>query len=231
MPKKRLMAMQPTAPESPHRAAARDASGTPQTEPTRGAVLWLVTWSIACGLGFAMLWSYGAAPGQAAAPPRIWPADCGIERARDALTVVMFVHPHCACTRASLAELHRFAARTDEHAALTVCVFRPAGAPDDWHRTGLWHAARRIPGVAVRRDDGGAAALCFGARTSGQVVAYDHAGSLVFHGGITPERGHSGDSLGLDALVALAGGIAPENRQTPVFGCPIHDAPNEGSVR
>ncbi len=62
----------------------------------------------------------------------------------------------------------------------------------------------------------------FGAATSGHVMLYDAAGRLHFSGGITPARGHEGDSLGRDAVIDLIEAYRSAGRRcSPVFGCPL----------
>jgi hypothetical protein len=102
-----------------------------------------------------------------------------------------------------------------------VLFLKPAGSSDDWERTDLWQSAASIPGVSVVVDDGGAEARRFHAVTSGQTALYDVEGHLMFSGGITASRGHSGDNAGRSAIVSLlyAGGV--ERTETSVFGCPL----------
>ena len=61
----------------------------------------------------------------------------------------------------------------------------------------------------------------FGAQTSGDVVVYDAAGALRFHGGITISRGHVGHNLGHARVDAIVHGASTGVAQTPVFGCAL----------
>jgi hypothetical protein len=63
----------------------------------------------------------------------------------------------------------------------------------------------------------------FGAQTSGHVFLYDKLGVLRFQGGITPSRGHAGDSYGQAAILSLLRGGRPERDAAPVFGCPLDE--------
>jgi hypothetical protein len=60
--------------------------------------------------------------------------------------------------------------------------------------------------------------------TSGQVLLYDVSGRLVFRGGITAGRGHAGDNVGRDNVVAFLLHDTVPAESTPVFGCSIDDA-------
>jgi hypothetical protein len=67
----------------------------------------------------------------------------------------------------------------------------------------------------------------FGAATSGQTLLYAADGRLLFNGGITESRGHSGDNAGRSAILSLVLGLtsAPTGQplSTPVYGCPLFD--------
>jgi hypothetical protein len=102
-----------------------------------------------------------------------------------------------------------------------VFFYRPIHEPSAWVRTDLWRSANSIPGVQVLEDPEGALARRFGASTSGQTLLYNAGGRLVFNGGITAARGHSGDNNGRQAIVALLQGASPEQNITPVFGCSL----------
>jgi len=64
-------------------------------------VLWL---ALACA-GMAALWLYSITAGKEGAPPDRWPASSSLQRAPGASTLVMFVHPRCPCSQASISEL------------------------------------------------------------------------------------------------------------------------------
>ena len=63
--------------------------------------------------------------------------------------------------------------------------------------------------------------VVFHAETSGQTALYDATGNLLFSGGITSARGHEGDNDGRAAVVSLLTSDGAEERETPVFGCPL----------
>ena len=59
------------------------------------------------------------------------------------------------------------------------------------------------------------------ASTSGQTLLFDRDGDLIFSGGITGGRGHSGDNAGRDAIVSLVESGESTLDETPVFGCSL----------
>jgi hypothetical protein len=178
-----------------------------------------VVWLGSTAGGLAFFWSYENTPGIRMAVPAQWPVASGISPVPGIATLIMFAHPQCPCTRASVGELESLMAHCDGRVRAHVIFYKPHGLPDDWAHTDLWRSAEAIPGVEVQCDEEGAEAGRFGATTSGFVVLYDQLGHLRFNGGITSERGHSGDNEGLSAIVAILNGLPPHVTTTPVFGC------------
>lgn len=187
------------------------------------ATLWLLVVSI--GLWF--LWGYENTPGVSAAAPLLWPAESKIQRATDRATLVMLVHPHCPCTRATMGELASIMAHTQGRLTAYVLFLKPQGFSEDWEKTDLWQSAASIPGVNVMIDEGGAEARLFNSSTSGQTILYDAKGRALFSGGITGSRGHSGDNAGRSAIVSLVNTGTAEQAETKVFGCPLFDENSE----
>jgi hypothetical protein len=178
-------------------------------------------WLIAAGAGLAALWKYDNAPGERAAAPRTWPAGTALVRASEQPTLILLAHPHCSCTRASLAELAETLARATIQPRTYVLFLKPEGFSDEWATTDLWRAAEALPNVTVIRDDAGSEARRFGVSTSGQTLLYDQAGSLLFSGGITGSRAHQGDNDGRRSIVALLNRNSPARTSTDVFGCSL----------
>ncbi len=102
------------------------------------------------------------------------------------MTLVMFVHPRCSCSRASLRELAYIMARARHNLTAHIFFYQPAHRPDTWIETDLWHYARTIPFTTVHRDPDGKLAERFGALASGQVVLFRPDGRRVFYGASQP---------------------------------------------
>jgi len=176
----------------------------------------IAIWLPAIGFGFRTLLRYSYTAGTAAQPPSRWP---GKTPNRPAL--LLFAHPNCPCTRATLNELSGILARARTRPETTVIFHIPASEPGTWGQTDLWRTAKSLPGVQVIDDRGGVWSRRFGAYTSGQVLFYDAGGKLGFNGGITPARGHEGSNYGREAILALLNNREPEHKMTPVFGCSL----------
>lgn len=184
-------------------------------------------WALITSAGLALLWNYENEPGPAATAPSQWPSDSQLHLSTDRATLVMLTHPHCPCTRASIGELARLMTQAQGRVTAYVLFVKPAGSSDDWERTDLWQSAATIPGVSVVVDDDGAEARRFHAVTSGQTALYDVEGRLLFSGGITASRGHSGDNAGRSAIVSLLNTGDAERTETFVFGCSLSGSRSE----
>lgn len=184
-----------------------------------GGALWL----LAIGIGLWMLWNYQNSAGAAGVPPPRWPVNSRVEPVAGQATLVIMAHPHCPCSRASIGELALVMARCQGRVSAYVLFFKPPDFPEGWERTDLWDSAGRIPGVTVLSDEGGIEASRFNAVTSGTAMLYNAEGRLLFSGGITGSRGHSGENEGRSAIVALVTGEAATRAETPVFGCSLVD--------
>ncbi len=187
-------------------------------------------WLGAVSYGMFALLTYSNTPGEnAGEAPNNWPVQSALRFEPGKPRLVMFIHPKCPCTRASLNELAGLMAHCQGLVETTVVIIRPLGADAAWEKTDLRRRAEAIPGVTTQVDDGGREARLFRATTSGMIVLYDEGGRLQFSGGITSARGHEGDNAGLLDIDDLLHGRAVSQKQTLVFGCSLL-APRPSSV-
>lgn len=183
----------------------------------------ILAWMGAVGAGIERIWNYASTPGMSSSAPRAWPGSSLISPHAGRATLVMFVHPRCSCTRASLQELQGILNRSRAAPAVWILLLDPLSAGSDWDRTPIADAARRIGNATVVTDAVGAEAARFGASTSGHVVIYDSSGRLQFSGGITGARGHVGDNDGRRSVLTLLRNDQAHLHRHPVFGCGFHD--------
>lgn len=187
----------------------------------RGRLLLLTAvWTAGVVLALAALERYKATPGAVGnTPPRF--LAMGVDASPGHAKLLMFIHPKCPCSKASLSELTEVIAQTATDASVEIVFVTPAGVKPRWESTPLWELASTIPGTKVVRDEAGIRAKKLGAETSGFVLLYDGDGRLRFSGGITRSRGHLGDNSGRRALCALLAGGTHREATSPVFGCPL----------
>ncbi|MBI3819433.1 MAG: RedB protein [Planctomycetes bacterium] len=183
--------------------------------------LGVLFWFSTVTFGIYELAAYSNAPCPEPKAPETWPADASIVRNAGKDTLLLFAHPKCPCTRATMGELAILLTRAPDRCTTTVLFYAPDSGGEDWLDTDLWRDAKNIPGVRVVADRGGVEARRFHVETSGEALVYDKNGSLVFSGGITASRGHAGDNPGRESIeqwLLKGRRLSPDN---PVFGCSL----------
>jgi hypothetical protein len=195
-------------------------------------VLLGATWVAALAFGGRTLFRYETTPGRVGTVASSWPSGSVVPHQADKPTLLMFAHPHCPCTRASVGELAQIMAHALGKVNAYVLFVKPPNAGADWDDTDLRASAAAIPGVTVVTDENGKEASRFGAETSGHTLVFDRNGALVFTGGITASRGHAGNNAGESAVLAALSQQAVDHPRTPVFGCSLakRTSDSEGKV-
>ena len=190
---------------------------------TGATVLWLA----GVGYGIEQMSRYALTPAVQQPLMPTWPAASSLARTPGRTTLVMFVHPQCPCTRASLAELEQIITANSGNTPPTLDTFvvflTPSSMPAGWVASSLLDRARGLRGVSVVSDTNGQEARLFHADISGLVVLYDSHGDLMFSGGITGGRGETGDNAGLRRVRAILTASSVSPQRAPVFGCPLRE--------
>ncbi len=143
-------------------------------------------------------------------------------RKREEPELLLFAHPFCSCTVATMAELAKIQVRRKPGTIapiVTVLFYRPRNS--GWGPNDLWNKANSIENVHAILDDDGRESRRFGAHTSGYALLYSAEGELLFGGGVTGSRGHEGDNDGLDLLEASLDSRRPSGITSRVFGCAL----------
>ena len=190
----------------------------------RGLFLFIaIVWIVVVGIGFMALYKYEFKAGTTDYLAEQWPKETSIPWNPNMYQLIMFAHPQCPCTKASLGELELIMAQGQGKVSASVLFSKPKQFDEEWTRSDLFQKAGKIPGVRVLIDDQSQQAKLFGGTTSGQTFLYDRQGQLVFAGGITSSRGHSGDNEGRSAIVNLINHKPTSVSRTPFFGCLLYD--------
>ena len=197
--------------------------------------LLLALWLAAASLAIGWTIREGAKTDPVASGAKLWPAESRIRIDERKATLLMFFHPHCSCSRASLRGL----AATLERRRIPLNAFLievwPEGAAEHWRHTDIHELAGSIPNTTLIVDKSGFEARAFDSTTSGDVYIFSASKQLLFHGGITSSRGHEGDSDGECAVAKLLEGSSTEQSNTKVFGCQLtrrgnENQPNSGTA-
>jgi hypothetical protein len=182
---------------------------------------YLVTtlWACAILACFAAVERHANQPAAVPPPGITWPVDSAIEPAPGQATALIFAHPKCPCTQASIQQFQRIEARHPGAFSTIVLFTIPESDQEDWTSTRLVQQAGNLRSARVVFDPGGREASRFRAAVSGQVLLFSKTGRLLYSGGVTAARGHEGDNAGQDAFEhALAHPDDPA-AHFPIYGC------------
>lgn len=176
-------------------------------------------WLFALVGSFAALNWYKQLPGAVGVIKTHWPQNVSYDYHHNQYNFVMFAHPKCGCTKASLGELENLIRDTGSKLNVKIFFYHPKKTPASWTETDSKIAAEKIPGVEVYTDEGGEVARRFGAMTSGQVMVYSPQGDLAYAGGITESRGHVGPNNGSRSIASVVESGITNIKTQPTFGC------------
>lgn len=190
----------------------------------------LLVWLLALIFGGAAIGHYATTDGARGEAPARWPAESAIAPRAGRSTALIFAHPQCPCTAASLAEFGGVIAESASEVDAYALFLDPQSLGDDWTHSRLWEQTERLDGVDCIADIDGHEAALFGAHTSGQVLLYDQHGELIFQGGVTGSRGHEGPNQARSTLAEKLAGTSASttpSTQGTVFGCPLFSPQDE----
>jgi hypothetical protein len=181
----------------------------------------LTIWGLVVGVGMLLVGDYAARPGVAASAPAQWPSESPIRPDGKRPTLLIFLHPRCPCSRASVAEFASISSDCGDRVSVHAVLLQPEGGRERWGQSDIEADLADLPRLRIWPDRGGAETRRFGVSTSGHVLLYDPGGRLIFGGGITPARGHQGASGGGEAVRAGILGTGGGGPKYPVFGCAL----------
>lgn len=183
-------------------------------------ILLLLAWLSGCVVCIGVLLIYSNTPGEQGEGAEYLPQNSRIQLDEERATLVMYAHPHCPCTAASIEELARLQARLEGQFLTYIVFYVPENVDLSWEEKGLWDRASALADTVVIADRGGALSKLAGAEISGTVGLYSPDGRVQYFGGITPSRGHEGDNVGTIAVVDYFNGGTIQQYGT-VYGCQI----------
>ena len=101
-------------------------------------------WLLLVGIGFSKLLIYSNTPGQAAISTLNWPTNSHVVRDSELATLLIFGHPKCPCSKASVGELERLMPHIVGKIKAFVVFVKPKGVLNDWAMEDLWKYINRI---------------------------------------------------------------------------------------
>ncbi len=178
-----------------------------------------IAWIVIIFFCIYLLMQYEGFPGEKGRAPQFL-APNKIIKTTNLPTLILFVHPRCPCTRATINELSIIMTKCKDKVNANVLFFTPTGYPDSWAKTDTYYSTKLIPQVKVYFDRGGKQIKRFHALTSGHVLLYDSSKKLIFSGGITKSRGNIGANLGLYSVIEkIKANKEQKVTETSVYGC------------
>ena len=102
----------------------------------------LIVWGLVIGSGMLLFEIYSFQPGQAGSPPAWWPEESLIPRDADRSTLLIFLHPRCPCSQASVEELAYILSQTRRRVTPHALLFSPT---HPWRQRARPASKRRLP--------------------------------------------------------------------------------------
>ena len=115
----------------------------------------LAVWGLVVGSGLFFLESYSFRPGDSGSPPVMWPTASRVRPHSGRSNLLIFLHPQCPCSRASVDELRTIlrAMRNSGVSPCSVLATRRWRCPVG--RFGARGRAGKMPDVEIYYDAGG----------------------------------------------------------------------------
>ncbi len=173
-------------------------------------------WILCASAGVGSMLVYSLTPGSHPVVRKI-PTDSEIQISKSRPNLLVFLHPKCSCSHATLSELRGLLPDLGE-TSVTI-IFNNPNKELSWISGDLFQETKKLPNVKIFVDDGSLETLRFGVKTSGHVVLMNETGKAVFSGGITPMRGHGGENIGTNFIRSWIKGRGPASSITDIFGC------------
>jgi len=176
-------------------------------------------WIVGISIGMWQLVAYSTTPGPTTEVRAVWPQQSTLQLETESHTLLVFMHPRCPCSRATLNSMARVLASAEVEVVPKFIFGCPSTESATWAQTDLWTFAEGLGQPILDWDS--AESQLFGAVTSGHVMLFAPTGELVFSGGVTIGRGHEGDAIGKCALSEALRGKNAANDRFQIYGCPI----------
>ena len=136
-------------------------------------------------------------------------------------TLLLFLHPHCPCTKATIKNLDSVLNTSPDTVNFYAVAFCPLDETEQWVQSPIMNTLIEDLDAKVIIDHGSEISSAFGIKCSGHILLYSDRGELQFDGGITSSRGHEGYCLPQNDLQKILSNDAEQPVHWPVFGCPL----------
>ena len=180
----------------------------------------VLVWGACVLLGLLQAWTYEMTPGGSGQTPGQFPAKTELKLPGDKSSLLVFMHPKCPCSQATLEKLQELKEKVQDKLDVQVVMYYPKEKGPAFIEDSLAKGTRKL-GYAVIPDEEGTEAKRFGAQTSGHAFMFSSDKKLLFSGGLTSARGHAGPSAASENILAILSASDPSLRSAETFGCCI----------
>lgn len=180
----------------------------------------LCAWLGLVFLGLSRLNDFSQTPGKSSEVPFKFPSHSTLASRSKKPLLLVFIHPKCVCSRATVSELEKLIPHLS-NIEVKVIFNQFSGRDIAWTKNDLWVRAEKIKGIEMILDERSRETQMFKVETSGHTFLFDEKGELVFSGGITPARGHEGESNGQMMIKKWIKTRANMSTFEKVFGCEL----------
>ncbi|GAA4426521.1 hypothetical protein GCM10023155_14820 [Bremerella cremea] len=179
----------------------------------------VLVWGCLIAVGFIALLFYHNTPGTRSDSNPVWQVNRLIELDPSRANLLVFIHPQCPCSTATMGELARIQAACGSNVLTHLILYQPDN--EKWSTASMMAQAIEIPNLHILADPKGNLAKQFGAETSGHAMLFAPDGHRIFSGGITAGRGCEGDNPGRQAVISYVNQHQVFCDKASVYGCPI----------
>ena len=180
-------------------------------------------WLIAISTGLYFLYQYQNKNGELGTSSSHWIESSNIHFEENKNNVLMFLHPYCPCSRASLNELAKILSHKIKPSTVKIILAKPESKDSNWvYESPLYKITKELNFQSLI-DKNSHESKLFEAKTSGLVLIFNKDKKLMFRGGITDSRGHEGDNKGAQKALTILQSISSQSlEEFFVFGCEIY---------
>lgn len=180
--------------------------------------IFLIIW---IGLVMGGLWSlenFSGSAGKSTRAPASLPLESRLVSKSGKPLFLVFIHPKCSCSHATYIELKKLKPYL-QGVEVKVIFNLFDQQSTDWSKTDLWEKFSSLPDVEMVIDSKSRETKIYQVTTSGHAFLYDEKLRLVFSGGLTPSRGHEGQTNGQIFVKSWLKNRSSQSFIEKVFGC------------
>ncbi|MDA8792481.1 hypothetical protein N9N67_04500 [Bacteriovoracaceae bacterium] len=182
--------------------------------------IFICIWSIGIISGLVITYEYSLGSGEKSQLKSSWPNESSLKFNPGKYNLVMFLHPECTCSKASLFHFKEILSEIKHDNLDSKIIFTmPKEKEKEWINSALVKEVKEAGSIQLIFDQSSEEFKRFDAKTSGQAFLFSPSKDLLFNGGITDSRGHIGYNQGEDFIINTLNKRGLASKDVDVFGC------------